>query len=154
MRKTICLVILALAASSASLTASASGTTTYKGTGTYVTARTLLPLANGGAALQITNDTLATFKPSESGFMYGDCAGLGYLGPDGEATLKAICNFDVSATDGFTVSIDGDPKTGAPVQVLGGRGKFEKAKGTGSIRQTYVDGNRGSYEYEFQITTP
>jgi hypothetical protein len=154
MRKTIGSVAVALVVAVAGPAASAGETVTYTGTGTYSVTRALLPLANGGAALHLANDTVATIQPSESGFMNGDCAGLGYLSPDGEATMLAICTFDLTRADGFVVRLDGDPKAGSGVQVLGGRGKFENATGTGTLRRTFVEGDRGSYEYEFKITTP
>ncbi len=153
MRRTIFIATLALAASSLSLTA-AGETVTYTGTGTYTATRALLPLSNGGAVMHVVNDTVAAVQPSESGFMHGECAGLGYLSPEDELTIKTICNFDLTGADGFVVSLEGSPKAGAAVQVMGGRGKFEKASGSGKVRQTYLQGDRGSYEFEFKITTP
>ena len=149
--RTTALVAIALAASAG---AGAGETVTYKGTGTYSVTRSLLPLANGGAALLLVNDTVAAIEPSESGFMYGDCAGLGYLDADGKSSLNALCTFDVTAADGFVIRIDGDPEAGASTRVIGGRGKFADATGTGTLRRKYVEGDRGSYEFEFKITTP
>ena len=154
MRKIIGIAALCLAAASTGPAASAAETVTYKGTGTYVFTRALLPLANGGAALHLLNDTTAMVQPSESGFMHGDCAGLGYLGPNGDATVTAICTFDLSSADGFVISLDGDPASGASVKVMGGRGKFDKATGTGAIQRTHLEEDRGSYEFEFKITNP
>jgi hypothetical protein len=153
MRRTIFILTLALSASGLRATA-AGETVTYTGNGTYTTTRSLLPLSNGGAVLHTVTDTVATVQPSESGFMYGDCAGLAYLSPEDEMTIKTICNFDLTPADGFVVSLEGSPKAGVAVQVLGGRGKFEKASGSGKARQTYLEGDRGSYEFEFKITTP
>ncbi len=45
---------------------------TYRGTGSYVLTRAILPLANGDAVMQLIHDTIATIEPSESGFIYGD----------------------------------------------------------------------------------
>jgi hypothetical protein len=154
MRWTLSLALAGIALVTQSLAAHAAETIRYKGKGTYVVARSLLPLANGGAALQLVNQTVATIEPSESGFMRGDCAGLGYLTPEGDTTLNAMCSFELSAADGFVISVAGDPKSGAQVRVLGGRGRFENASGTGEIRQTFLEANQGSYEYEFAITTP
>ena len=153
MRRTIFIATLALAVSS--LSAAAAGeTVTYAGTGTYTSTRALLPLSNGGAVLHTVTDTVASVQPSESGFMYGDCAGLAYLSPEDEMTVRTICSFDLTAADGFVVSLEGDPEAGVSVEVMGGRGKFEKASGTGKARQTFLEGDRGSYEFEFKITTP
>ena len=98
MRQAICIRALAIAALCAGASATTAGeTVTYKGTGTYEVMRSLLPLANGGAALHLMNNTVATIEPSESGFMDGDCAGLGYLSPEGEATVKELAGpFDMS----------------------------------------------------------
>ncbi len=57
MRKFLTVVALGLTS-----LAAAAGTTTYTGTGTYQIVRVLLPLANGGAAIQFLNDTTATFQ--------------------------------------------------------------------------------------------
>ena len=154
MRKSLCILALGFAGALAGPATALAETVTYKGTGTYQVVRALLPLANGGAALHVINKTVATVEPSESGFMEGDCAGLGYLSPEGEATLQALCTFTMTSVDGFVIHIDGDPKAGAAVEIIGGRGKFEKATGTGNIRRRHVEGNKGSYEYEFAITTP
>ena len=51
--------ILLLAATSVYTTASAGESVTYRGTGTYVVVRTVLPMANGGAAVHLVNDTVA-----------------------------------------------------------------------------------------------
>jgi hypothetical protein len=154
MRKAICIVTIGIASLSTSLTAAAAETVNYKGMGTYTVVRALLPLANGGAALHVVHDTTATIEPSESGFMEGECAGLGYLSPEGETTVKAICTFELNATDGFVINIESDPKAGSgSVQVMGGRGKFEKATGTGTISRRSLEGDKGSYTYEFAIST-
>ena len=154
MRKITRTAALALSLLAASAAAGAAETVIYKGTGTYTVTRALLPLANGGAALLLSIATVAAIEPSESGFMEGDCAGLSYADAQGSSTLKATCTFDVTTADGFAISIDGDPVGGAATEVLGGRGKFSDATGTGTIRRKFVEGSRGSYEFEFEITTP
>lgn len=154
MYKSVGMLTLALLVAAPSLAAEASHTVLYKGTGTYVVTRALLPLANGGAALQLSHDTVATVQPSASGFMHGQCAGLGYLSPGGEATVNAICTFNLTQADGFVIRLDAGPQAQGRVEVLGGRGKFEGASGTGSLHRTYLEGDRGSYTYEFKITTP
>ena len=149
MRKLLTIVVLGLT----SLAATA-GTTTYTGTGTYQVVRILLPLANGGAAVQLLNDTIATIEPSKSGFMEGECAGTAYLSPESEIIMKVLCTYSLNAKDGFVIAIDGNPAKGAKVKVLGGSGSFKDATGTGSVKRKFAEGNRGSYDYEFKITTP
>ncbi len=40
------------------------------------------------------------------------------------------------------------------VEIIGGSGKWADATGEGSVKRKYSAENRGSYEYEFNITTP
>ena len=150
------MVIAALALGSGS--AAMAGTTNYKGKGHAVTTYVILPLGNGGAAVQLSNSSMATIEPSESGFMMGECAGLGYLGPEGGAIGgSAFCTFEENAKDSFDVRANFETqgaKGGGKVEVIGGSGKWEGATGTGTFKRTFLDGNRTSFEYEFKITTP
>jgi hypothetical protein len=73
--------------------ATAGETTVYRGTGHYVSTQVLLPLASGGAAIHLSNDTVATIEPSEIGFIFGECAGLGYTSAEGEFSSNAYCTF-------------------------------------------------------------
>jgi hypothetical protein len=129
-------------------------TTTYNGTATYTAHRELLPLSNGGAAVHVTNRIVGTISPSESGgFIYGDCVGLAYLSPEGHVTIDNLCTFMENDEDGFTLrgraSVEGGES-----EVIGGTGKWEGARGTGRMRRTWLEGNRGSVAYELEIETP
>ncbi len=128
-------------------------TVTFKGTGTYSVVRALMPLSNGGAALHLSHDTIATVEPSESGFMSGDCAGLGYISPEGEVSIDSICNFNLNSKDGLVIRGEAD-LVGSTIKVIGGSGKYEGATGSGTMRRRWVEGNRGSYDYEITVTTP
>ena len=140
-------------ASLAAVTAAAGETKTYRGIGTYLATRALMPLTNGGAAVSITNTSIATFDPSESGFIYADCAGLGYVSSDGKITTNLLCAFRENETDGFDLmgKSDGDSVV---VDVIGGSGKWEGVTGSGTFKRKFEDGPRGSYEYELTMTTP
>ena len=129
-------------------------TVTYKGTGIFVSTRLAMPLASGGAAVHLTNDIVATIEPSEIGFMTGDCAGLGHVSADGEYSVNALCSFAVSATDAFDVKAMVKPDAGGEVEIIGGSGKWQGATGAGTIKPRYSEGERGSFYYEFEITTP
>ena len=128
-------------------------TVTYKGMGTYEVMRAVLPLANGGAAVQLSNNVVATINPSESGFIFGDCAGLGYLTVEGRYSGDIYCTFTETGDDGFDIKGVMRDKSGS-VEIIGGSGKWTGATGKGSIKRKYSAGNQGSYEYEFSITTP
>ncbi len=95
MRKEIlCMLLISLGLGSlAPEDVSAGETVTYRGVGTFVANRSTLPLANGGAAFQLANDVVATIEPSESGVLYGDCAGLGYADAGGQYSARAFCTF-------------------------------------------------------------
>ena len=129
-------------------------TITYKGTGTFVASSVTLPLANGGAAMHLTNDIVATIEPSSVGVMKGDCAGLGFLSAGGDYHVDAYCSFVESATDAFDVKAKLTPGKGGSVEVIGGRGKWANATGTGVVTARSAGRRRGSYRYEFTITTP
>ncbi len=146
-------ILAAAAALLASSGVALAETVTYKGTGTYSVVRALMPLSNGGAVLHLSHDTIATVEPSESGFMSGDCAGLGYISPEGEVSIDSICNFSLSSKDGLVLRNESGIE-GAKVKVIGGSGKFEGATGSGTMKRKWVEGNRGSYDYEVKVTTP
>lgn len=126
---------------------------TYRGTGTYVLARTLLPLANGDAVMHLAHDTMATIEPSESGFMSGDCAGLAHLTAEGEYSSRIFCTFTETEGDSFDVRGEGKGD-GGTVEIIGGSGKWNGATGSGTLKRKWAEGNRGTYEYEFRISTP
>ncbi len=131
----------------------AADTVTYRGTGTFVASRVLMPLANGGAAIQLINETVATIEPSESGFIFGDCSGLAYTSPEANFTVTVYCTFTETGNDSFDVK--GEAVNGrGKAEIIGGSGKWAGATGTGAFKRLWAEGPRGSYEYEFVITTP
>lgn len=136
------------------LPAIADGTVTYTGVGTFVAMRSTLPLANGGAAFHLSNDVVATIEPSDSGVLYGDCAGLGYADADGVYSARAFCTFSESEEDAFAIEASVDPGVGGKVKVIGGSGKWAGATGDGTLVSKDAEGYGGSYQYEFRITTP
>jgi hypothetical protein len=115
--------------------------------------RALLPLANGGAAIHLSHNIVATIDPSESGFIFGDCAGLGYLTVEGSYSGTLYCTFTETGDDSFDLKVVSRDDSGS-VEIIGGSGKWADATGKGSVKRKYSAGNRGSYEYEFNITTP
>ncbi len=132
---------------------SAGETVTYKGLGSYEVMRALLPLANGGAAVHLSHNIVATIDPSESGFIFGDCAGLAYLTVEGSYSGALYCTFTETGDDSFDVKAVTRDDSGS-VEIIGGSGKWANATGKGSIKRKYAAENGGSYVYEFNITTP
>ncbi len=126
----------------------------YKGTGTYITTRSMLPLAGGGAVISNKSTTIATIEPSEFGFMVGECMGLGLLSAEGSAAdLDFYCTFRESSIDGFDIKGTGAGDS-AKTEVVGGRGKWQGATGQGTIKRRAERGDRGSFNYEVTISTP
>lgn len=152
--KTKSTILAAVAVTLVCGAASAGETVTYKGTGTFVATRNIMPLANGGAAIHLSNDVVATLEPSQTGFVFGDCAGLGYMSAEGEYSVDAYCSFAETAVDAFDIKAKLKSTVGGTVEVIGGSGKWAGATGTGTIKPKSIAGNRGSYTYEFKITTP
>lgn len=128
-------------------------TVTLKGKGTYFVNRDLMPLGNGGAVLHTTNTTVVSVEPSESGVMFGECAGLAYIAPDSSLRSRLYCNFSENGTDTFVVQADLGPK-GNGIEVLGGSGRWKDATGTGKVTPVREADQQGFYTYEFHISTP
>lgn len=146
----IAFVVAALVCSSGMVLAAS---TTVKGKGTYFVQRELMPLADGGAVIHTTASTVASSDSSEGGVLFGECAGLSHLSSEGKAKSRIYCNFTESGKDVFVVEADVSIE-GGDVRVIGGSGKFSGATGTGMLKRTGEDGGKGTYDYEFNITTP
>lgn len=137
------------------ITAANAETMTLTGKGTYFVDRDLMPLGNGGAALHTTNTTVVSVEPSESGVMFGECAGLAYLSPESTLSSRVYCNFSENGKDTFVVQADLEAgKPGGKISILGGSGKFANATGSGKITPLGEEDSQGRYSYEFNITTP
>jgi hypothetical protein len=128
-------------------------TVTLKGRGTYFVHRALMPLGNGGAAVHVTNKTVMSVEPSETGVMFGECAGLAYLTPDAKYASRIYCNFTESAEDTLVVQGDVSPD-GGKLAIIGGSGRWKDATGSGKIMPLGEDDEQGRYAYELQVVTP
>lgn len=146
-------VAMALAAALGTTPTLAAETITYSGTGTYDAVRILMPLASGGATIIITARTTATVAPSEPGFLFGQCTGLAYVSDKNVTSTNVYCTFTETGDDSFDIHAKlTDGKGG--VDIVGGSGKWKGSTGTGKIKRKFESGSRGSYSYEFKISTP
>lgn len=117
---------------------------------TYV----VLPLANGGGAVHLSNSSVATIEPSDVGFMFGECAGLGYAAKESaDMSGEGYCTFQEDDENSFDIKAKFGAG-GGEVEVIGGSGKWEGATGTGTFKRKFVEGNRSTFAYEFKISTP
>ncbi len=67
--------------------------------------------------------------------------------------MVLFCMFIETGDDSFDLkAITRDDSDS--VEIIGGIGKWADATGKGSVKRKYSAGNRGSYEYEFSISTP
>ena len=82
-------------------------TVVYKGTGSYVATKALMPLGSGGAAVHMSNKIIATIEPSEVGFMHGTCAGMGHISDVGDDSMQAYCTFEEKRGDIFDIKATG-----------------------------------------------
>jgi len=144
---------LVVAAALCTTGTAAAETMTVSGKGTYFVNRELMPLANGGAAVQITATTVVSAEPSTTGIMFGECAGLAYLTAEASYASRLYCNFSENGKDRFAIQGDMDPE-GGEVKVIGGDGRFKDATGSGKLTAIGEEGGQGRYSYEFKITTP
>jgi hypothetical protein len=127
--------------------------TVYTGTGTYSVVRTLMPLGNGGAAVQIDNEVVLSIAPGDSGSLVGNCAGLGYISPAGDFTSTAYCNVREDAANSIDIKAT-RTATGLSGEVIGGRGKWHGATGGISINSKVDEADHGSFEFVMRVTTP
>lgn len=127
--------------------------TRYSGSGTFFATRVLMPMGNGGAAVKMDNEVVLSITPSEIGFLFGHCAGLGYVSPKGEFTSTAYCT--LHEDDSHSLDIRAERTAdGATGEVIGGSGRWKGATGTMTLKSRFEEGNRGSFDYTMTLTTP
>jgi hypothetical protein len=125
----------------------------YGGTGTFFASRVLMPLSNGGAAVKMDNEVVLSIDPSPTGFLFGECTGLGYISPDGTFTSTAYCTLREDDTHSMDVRAE-RAEGGASGTVIGGSGRWKGATGTVTMKSRFNDGARGSFDYQMVVNTP
>ena len=125
----------------------------YRGTGTYVVAQTLMPLGNGGATVQTNSEVILNVGPSESAFLFGNCAGLAYISPAGHLSSTAYCNLMEDLANGLDVKVlrAGTSMSG---EVIGGWGKWTGATGSVTYRPKADAERGGSFAFAMRVVTP
>ena len=118
-----------------------------------VSSRMLMPLGNGGATVKMDNDVVLSIAPSEYGFLFDECTGLGYVSPEGRLTPTAYCTLHEDDTHGPDIEAE-RTENGARREVIGGSGHWEGASGTPKLNGKFEDGNRGSVDYSMTLKTP
>ncbi len=67
--------------------------------------------------------------------------------------MDTYCTFAETGEDALNIRAKVD-ENGGSVEVIGGSGKWPGATGSGKVKSKWHEGTRGSYTYEFTITTP
>jgi len=125
----------------------------YRGNGTYVVAQTLMPLGNGGAAVQTNSEVILNLDPSGAAFLFGNCAGLAYLSADGQLNSTAYCNLMEDLDNGLDVKVsraDGAMSG----EIIGGWGKWAGAGGSVSITPVSDNESSGNFAFAMYVVTP
>jgi hypothetical protein len=143
------LVVVALAGA----TAAHAAETNYSGSGTYFATRVLMPMGNGGAAVKMDNQVVLSIAPSEYGFLFGECAGLGYISPEGTFASTAYCTLREDETHSLDIRAE-RTESGATGEIIGGSGRWEGASGSMKLNSKFEEGSRGSFDYSMTLTTP
>jgi hypothetical protein len=134
-------------------TASHGAETSYSGTGTYFATRVLMPMGNGGAAVKMDNEVVLSIAPSEYGFLFGECTGLGYISPEGKFSSTAYCTLREDATHSLDIRAQ-RTEDSASGEIIGGSGRWEGATGSMQLNSKFEEGSRGSFDYSMKLTTP
>jgi len=128
-------------------------TTKYTGTIHANSVKNLMPLANGDGVLLLEASGVAALSGSPPSVLAVKCSGMGIVDSESKAKTDFYCSFIESNEDGF--DIKGVVKEDAGTfDVIGGSGKWAKAKGKGKFVQVIRTSEGSKNEFEMEITTP
>ena len=128
-------------------------TTKYTGTIQANSVKSLMPLANGDGVLLVEAAGVAALSGTPPSVLAVKCSGLGIVDTESKAKTDFYCSFTESNEDGFDVKGTVEEQTGA-FNVIGGSGKWAKAKGKGKFTQVIRTPKGSKNVFEMEITTP
>ncbi|MBM2830882.1 MAG: hypothetical protein HW411_1672 [Gammaproteobacteria bacterium] len=130
----------------------AGNTTKHTGTIYASPVKQLMPLGSGDGVMTIELSGIASLSGEPPSILTVDCAGLGIVAPDSDATTDFYCTFKESDEDIF--DIKGTAKSGnASFDVIGGGGKWTGATGKGQFTRTSDEKELTQGTFEVDITT-
>jgi hypothetical protein len=128
-------------------------TTKYTGTIHANSVKNLMPLANGDGVLLVEASGIAALSGSPPSVLAVKCSGMGIVDAESKAKTDFYCSFTESEEDGFDIKGIIEEETGA-FDVIGGSGKWTKAKGKGKFVQIIRTAKGSKNVFEMEITTP
>ena len=125
----------------------------YTGTIHASTVKSLMPLANGDGVLLVEASGIAALSGSPPSVLAVKCSGMGIVDAESKAKTDFYCSFIESEKDGFDIKGIIEEETGA-FDVIGGSGKWTKAKGKGKFVQIIRTAKGSKNVFEMEITIP
>jgi hypothetical protein len=128
-------------------------TNKYTGTLHANSVKSLMPLANGDGVLLVEAAGVAALSGTPPSVLTVKCSGMGIVDSDSKANTDFYCSFSESDEDGFDVKGTVEEETGS-FDIIGGSGKWSKAKGKGKFTQVTKTPAGSKNVFEMEITTP
>jgi hypothetical protein len=128
-------------------------TTKYTGSIHASSNKSLMPLSNGDGVLLVEAAGIGTLSGNPPSLLAVKCSGMGIVDKESKAKTDFYCSFNESETDGFDIKGTIDGNTGT-FKVIGGSGKWDKAKGKGKFVQVIQTSSGSKNDFELEITTP
>jgi hypothetical protein len=131
----------------------AAETMKYTGTIHATSVKSLMPLANGDGVLLVEAAGIAALSGNPPSVLAVKCSGMGIVDTESKANTDFYCSFSESDEDGFDVKGNVKEDNGS-FDVIGGSGKWTKAKGKGKFIQVIKTSSGSKNVFELEITTP
>ena len=131
--------------------------TTLQGEGRYTADRRPFPLANGEQVVLMSNSGVASMAspgataPPE--LVQFHCGAMGLLSKDNQFNFDVYCSMNAGDKDAIDFKGAGNSDL-VKVTVIGGKGRWKGATGSGTITPQEKDGAANAFSYKFKVTTP
>jgi hypothetical protein len=125
----------------------------YTGTIHASSVKSLMPLTNGDGVLLLEASGIAALSGNPPAVLAVKCSGMGIVDSESKANTDFYCSFSESEKDGFDIKGTVKEESGA-FDVIGGSGKWAKAKGKGKFIQIIKTSSGSKNIFEMEITTP
>lgn len=135
------------------------GTTRFKSEGVGIVALKLYPLANGSEVQTFETQQVARVVdgPLKGETASGVCSGSGVSTKETPWLGEVWCTYAFNKDDAYSIHIAEDTVDGGSFTVIGGKGRFKDATGSGTFAYTWGDvvvGDRVTWTAETEIITP
>ena len=131
--------------------------TTLHGEGRYTANRRPFTLANGEQVVLMSNYGVASMATPGSTtvpeLVQFHCGAMGLLSKDNQFNFDVYCSMSASDKDAIDFKGTGNSDL-VKVTVIGGKGRWQGATGSGTITAQKQDGAADTFAYELKISTP